>query len=231
MINWFKSSVQTVNWFIILCLIFSACKRDETIIPDFGYDYFPLTQGSWIIYDCDSVIYGLDVFTKTFQIREEVDTTFLDQEGKEAYRIVRSRRESATDNWTIQDVWLAYKDELFAERVEENKRIVKLAFPLKSNKTWDGNAKNAMESMEFEIDSIDFSFQTSSAFTSDSTLTVTQLLNQNIIQKFHKYEVYGKHIGLIYLRNDSLEFQTLNGSGDTTGVSFKMEMNSFFINE
>ena len=74
-----------------------------------------------------------------YQVKEELDSTFIDDTGNQAYRIERSRRNDTASFWTITDIWYCNLTSSTAEKVEENLRFIKLSFPMFKNKTWAGN--------------------------------------------------------------------------------------------
>jgi len=128
---------------LIIVILFSSCAdKEETIDLDAGYDYFPTEVGKWLIYQADSMVW--DKFKNTtyqvnFFIKEEVINEFTDSQGQTSVRIDRSYS-SDGNNWKKRDTWLATANENYAERVEENARFLKLAFPLLVGKQWKGNA-------------------------------------------------------------------------------------------
>ncbi|HKC68685.1 MAG TPA: hypothetical protein VKG26_10675, partial [Bacteroidia bacterium] len=71
-------------FFIVLALFFS-CKKDKAIPPpDLGYDYYPGTIKSYVIYDVDSIAYREpqgDTVKFKFQIKEVMDTLITDNQN------------------------------------------------------------------------------------------------------------------------------------------------------
>src|SRR4028119_2124332 len=53
-------------------------------------------------------------------------------------------------NWTIKDVWNYTKTNTTLELVEENIRITKLVFPVKTDATWNANAFNTQPELKYK---------------------------------------------------------------------------------
>src|SRR6187399_3339537 len=106
-----RNSFFSIVFISCVCmLIIFSCKKSS--YPPLAIDksYFPLVTGRYIIYDVDSLGYwGFKdtVVHHTYQIKEEVDSPYIDNEGNTAYKIIRSRREDESSPWTITDVWSA----------------------------------------------------------------------------------------------------------------------------
>lgn len=184
---------------LIVASVLVMCSKDDTAPYDVGYDYFPYSPGVWHHYDVDSTVW--DDFTgETYyynsQILEVVESYFTDQEGNKALRIERYFRNSDTSEWVISDVWYANLKPATAEKVEENVRFVKLAFPVRMNNTWNGNALNSLNSEEYEYEDIDVPLSISGMLY-DSTVTVLHQYNVNLIEEDIRYEVYARGVGMI----------------------------------
>lgn len=214
---------------VILVLFFSCKKKTETP-PDLGYSYFPGVIGSWIIYDVDSTYYdSVSNITTTikFQQKDSVESLITDNSGRATLRIERYKRyyDASTPYaqlpWNIADVITANMTASTAEIVEGNQRYIRLIFPPKLNKKWNGNASNAQDRWDYEYTSVNSS--TTLNATYDSTITVSQSgLNDPIINTQLSTEMYAKHIGLIYKR-----FQYLTLSPDTSGSEYTMTMSDY----
>ncbi len=188
-------------------LFFSACKKKTVGSVVLGYDYFPLENGSYIIYRLDSFYYndftgGIDTFT--FDVKEKVAGTFSDIEGRPTARIERFYRKSAAEAWIIKDVWTGNLTATTAEKTEENQRYIKIIFPAKKNSVWDGNRFNSLGQQNYKIESIDQPVQINS-IRFDSVLVVLHKADSNLIKKEIGREIFAKSIGLVYKRFVSLE--------------------------
>ena len=184
----------------VMVLSIVACKKDPEPRPYLGYNYFPLDEGKWIIYTVDSIVYN--EFTQStdtfkFELKEKTGSVFTDNAGNESRQIERYKRNSANEKWKLTDIWVSTLTEARAEKVEENVKFVKLVFPVKKSKTWDGNAFNNMEKWDYEYVTTHHS-QSINNIPFDSTLTVQQTASYNLIETKNYKEIYAANIGLIY---------------------------------
>ena len=183
----------------VLLLVFS-CKPNQDHPPvDVGYDYFPAQVGQWMHYDVDSTVW--DDFTGNMyqfnsQMLEVTESSFFTSDGLLHYRLERYYRKDDNSEWELKDVWHYTKTAYSAQRSEENVRYTKLAFPIKSNKVWDGNAFNYLPSETYSYADIHQSSLLGQSFY-DSTVTVWHKNNINLIEEDIRYEVYAKHVGMI----------------------------------
>lgn len=222
------------NLLLILLIFFAvqySCKKDSTLPPvDMGYDYFPTTQGKWIIYQVDSIHYN--DFTNTsdtfhFQIKEFIESKFLDGNSRQSERIERSSRIDNSQPWTLSNVWFSTLTNSRAERNEENIKYIKLTFPITVSSNWDANAFNTLEKQEcrykdlyktFFVDSLRF----------DSTITVQKDDFLTFIGRDFEKEVYAKHIGMIY--REAIHVEWDSNQKITKGVNYKYRIVSYGIN-
>lgn len=207
---------RTIGLCSLLCIVIWSCE--ESIAPplsDFGYNYFPLEQGREWVYQLDSVIYNdfeqrIDTFR--YQLKEVVGDTSRDNEGQLYYRINRYMRNDSSETWRFRNVWRAQVIDYQAHRIENNQRFIKLAFPPRLDKYWDGtvyiNADTTVSipggSINIYKDWDDFTYlgvdeweQIGNA-NFDSTLFVRQVDKENNIERRYSIEQYARGVGLIY---------------------------------
>lgn len=193
-------------WLILILGIvaYSCSKEEEIVVPDIGHDYAGLEVGKYVIYDVDSLFYDDNtgtIDTALYQIKEVVDSKYDDLEGDEAFKIIRYRKDSTT--WVIVDVWNSKITQTNFQKSEENIRYIKLIFPVKENKTWNGNSMNNLSNREYEYISVDNS-ETIGGNTLDDVLLVNQYEDLNLITQELFQEKYAKGIGMVYKRSMSL---------------------------
>lgn len=199
-----------------ILLIFFSCKKNSTEPLAIDLSYFPLVTGKYIIYDVDSFGYWAfsdSIIHSHYQIKEEVDSPFVDNTGNQAFKIIRSRRADENSGWAVTDIWTANLTDHTAEKVEENLRFIKLDFPVQLDRQWFGNSKIQTDSnlaflagWKYEYTSVDQPL-TLNGHSFDSTVSVTQFVDSNVIQQYIYREKYAKHVGLIYKYEDSLSTQ------------------------
>ncbi len=182
----------------------------DTLAPDpdkVGFNYFPLEIGEFRIYQVQKIKYSLFVPTDTaqYQLKEQVVDTFSTQ-NEINYILHRFSRDSSTDNWQLDSVWTARRTQNHAIVVENNIPFVKMVFPIRLNKVWDGNLFNASPPDEYQITDIGRSLVTP-AGTFVNNLTVFEnndpdtLIFQDIRQS-----IYALNVGLVYKNSSILDF-------------------------
>ncbi len=194
----------------VVCLAFLSCKKEQQQSPVYmGYDYFPNNVGHYVIYRCDSIIANpltpnvippFDTFH--YQVKEVIDSIYLNNQGQLTQRIVRYKRTDSTIPWsnilTIQKIWTGTLLTTMATRLEDNINYIKLVFPIKPSEQWNGNAMNTL--------ALPGSYQYTALNTPavingvrfDSTLTVMEVNNPSRIGNQYYYEQYAAGVGLVY---------------------------------
>lgn len=193
-------------------LLFSACSllfwcscTKETNAPpvDLQGDFYPLKVGSVYVYDVDSTAYSdfIDKCQGTsssykFQVKDSVADTFVGLTGDTSYRVERYRRNTPSDNWTIQQVYSRNKTVRAAEEFINNQRFVRLVFPPTQNTFWNGNSKNTIGKQEYIIEDGILPL-TVNSLTFDSTVTVKEIDEFNLIREDLVKSTYAKNVGLV----------------------------------
>lgn len=189
-------------FYISLVLVFNACKKDEFELHYQTVDkqYFSSLIGAYSIYDVHEVIY--DDFTNTvdtfdYQVMEFNESHFRDNLDRDAIRVDRYRRPDDTTAWTYLNTWYAVVGSQMVERVEDNKRLVKLSFPISAEAAWNANSFNTDNANnvfyvlmhdKYKLDNFKFDSVVSVESTSRINLTVERVFK----------EVYAKGIGLVF---------------------------------
>lgn len=208
---------KSVLILISVTLILFSCskKEEENLTPDIGSDYAGLEVGKWVVYNVDSITYDdfdSSIDTASYQIREVVDSKFLDLGDDEAFKIVRYRRDADTLAWNIIDIWSSKITATNFQKTEENIKYVKLIFPVKKSKTWNGNSMNNRSNLEYEYNYIDKS-ETLGGKSLSNVLRVIQGGEDgldNLINPTFFEEKYAKGIGMVYKRSTDKVRSALN---------------------
>lgn len=177
-----------------------ACKKQQDTEIIYGYEYFPIQKGHFVVYDV------LDIFhdealepahdTNRYQIKELIDEELIDNEGDTIQKIKRFWRQNDTSDWILQDVWTQKRTASTAEVVEENDRKIKMVFAIAYNRTWNGNALNNEAALTCYYEDIYEPFSLSN-FTFDSTVTVEKENFLSFIDYRRQYDVYARNVGKI----------------------------------
>ncbi len=196
---------------------FTSCSKDEPAEVDLGHDYFPLNIGHWIEYQVDSMrvrlVQGtvLDTTLYSYPLREVLVEDITDAEGRPAQRVIRYFRD-ANNTWLPKDVWWQARDNVRAERSEENLRRIKLVFPPRVGTEWNTNATNIEDEFGLEYGEVDQPFSVN-GLSFDKTVTVVGTFPNNIIETRNYLERYAKGVGMIQHEVDSISSEPNFGQG------------------
>ena len=227
---------KTFLFLLSTSIIFSySCTKNDILVSDLSqdYSYFPLQNGHWSEFEVDSIVhYDSDDYTEMdtaigvfhFFIREEIDSSFIDDENQKTYIIQRFRRDYDSLPWSFMNVWTATMNPYSAQRVEDNIRFVRLKFPITSQSHWPGNDYNFFNEEEYFYEDLYQPKQYGSLYF-DSTLTVIQNDFISYINRVYKKEVYGNHAGLLFKEIDSVNTKnTANGTIILNGLEYKFNI-------
>lgn len=210
----------------MVLLSFSACKKkvDYEAI-DLGYDYFPNKVGSYIIYEIDSTYYGIQVETYQYQIKEVLADLYLDDAGEPVVKVERYRRNFNSQPWILSQSWIQKKTGTTAERVENNRKFIKLEFPVAEGGTWHPNAYNNLPDWTATYKNVDLPVDIGLLEFGEG-LTVELRNVVNLVDQEVFYEVYAKGVGMIVRKNKDINFQGGVPSGydmEMRAISYSME--------
>jgi hypothetical protein len=131
---------------VVLATFVAACdnKYKDPDPQAMGYDYFPIEVGDYRVYDVMDIRFRDNRGdTSRFQLRERVDTSFVDQTGQLVYKIVRSTRPNDRSAWVDDSVMVVAKTERMVLLTKDNTKYVKMVFPVNGNKKWEMDAYNS----------------------------------------------------------------------------------------
>ncbi|MEX0811209.1 MAG: hypothetical protein WD048_03265 [Chitinophagales bacterium] len=221
---------------LVLFFIFSCSKKNSDYQPDYQYDYYPVDTGHYVIYQVDSITFDNNFNpprsdTNRYQIREYIESIFIDNEGREANRIERYVRKDSTQSWRIKNAWYSVLNQTSAERIEENLRFIKLVFPPDVGQTWRGNKFlkitpeiDYYEGWEYEITETGVP-ATVNGNTFSETLLVAHIDEENLIEKTFSEERYARGVGLIEREFLHLEKQNVSNPWSKPESGFILRMN------
>ncbi len=213
---------KTLALLFLSSVIIFSCKKDPvatTVNQD--QKYFPLQVGRSIVYTVDSIHFNdvtMTSDTTHFQLKEEISSSFYDSAGGETFMISRYRRMNDTLNWFETDEWSAMVNKSRAEKTEENLRFVKLIFPIADGISWSGNqyidTSNGLANYSgwvYRYSDV-HAGKILNGLSFDSTVTVTEYDNENLIEKDLEMEVYAKNFGLVYRIQQHVSKQDVSAS-------------------
>lgn len=204
----FLKSLFLLSWTLFML---SACETKTNVIEPkkFDDDYYPLHAGQSITYDVDSIVY--DDFTQTvdtynYQITDVIVSAFTDGAGKQAYRVERRYQENDTSE--IKKVQEFYVDNAQSniQMTIDNRRYLKISYPAKEGKSWDGNLYNSLDEQEYTFKDVGKG-NNINGHLFDETVTVVELDKENLIEKDYVAAVYARHTGLVYWVDNNLNYK------------------------
>lgn len=199
---------------LLMFIIATACNNNNDEQPvDTGRAYFPLFVGMERVYTIDSLAYDnnagiTQIDTFRYLYREVVTEIITNGAGEEQFVVSRFYTDTPGGVWRVANRYTAQLTELHAIVTEENRPVVKIAFPAELNKNWNGNLFNNLGLQRFRITEIHRSFN-----QYDKTLNVLQQNDSNAIEVIRRNERYAENIGLVLLRYDSLNTQVAGTRG------------------
>ena len=186
-----------------------------------GYNYFPDDAGRYVIYNVDSTYYDDAADSSRnyrFQLKEKIESVYTDNQNRPAIRLERYIKlydpavPYSAMSWQLRNVWAENRTVSTAEKVEDNVRYIKLAFPVKENQVWDGNAQNINGAQNYSYLFYDLP-RTLGGMHFDSVLQVNQRNESSIINQVYYEEKYARNTGLVYKRVINVDSQPPNYTG------------------
>lgn len=215
-----KKNVFIPLFICVIAFVQLSCKKETEVLSLASYNaYYPLQVGKMFVYRCDSTVpccFNANLIIKSYLVKDTVESTFNDNEGRFSYRIFRYLRDTAElTPWTFAYTFYATPTGNNVEYVEDNFRFIKLQNPVANNISWKGNRYINTSSFDYlYLDNWDYSYQNidnkfvTRGITYDSTVTISQVdefdpdgpfdPNLSYQQRNFSTEVYAKGIGLVY---------------------------------
>ena len=228
-------------------LFLSSCKKeDDNFTTASINDYYPLQVGKYITYNLDSTVFvnfGERDTVISYQVQDKVDAQVTDNNGKPAYRILRSIRKDANQQWSANNTFMVIPTDNSVEFIENNLRYIKLKLPVTQGFSWKGNAYIDATSINSEVrylDDWDYTYDSLNIplnlgnTTIDSTITVAQkdeFLGQDpnepstqYAEKNYGVEKYAKGIGLVFKEFIHWEYQGAQPDRDGYYVGYGVKL-------
>lgn len=234
-------------------VLMTACEPE--FIPasqaEVEMDFVPLDSLTTWEYRMDSIIFdneGLTVDTFVSYRQERLAGVFTDSEGKEAHRLIISKKVDWNDEYKETDLWTTQINDAGFQRKEENLNFVKLIFPVVLGETWDGNQfldttkvfvageeLRMYTNWKYEYDSRHDSMTVRGEVFND-VLRVFQANNTNALHRRYSVEHYAKGVGLIRRDMEILDTQCIDPACETIpwqdkaekGFILKQELINYF---
>lgn len=193
-------------FFSILMLGIFSCSKEVEEPQDMGYDYFPVEQGLYSIYQVRAIIWDdndQSVDTTYYQIKTVIDTIFTDNLGRKSYKWNRYYKTDTTD-WKYEHTYAITKTTDRLETVEGNSRYLRLAFPVRTANSWDENAYNTEDQMIAKYIDTDVSKKlVNSSFEKCAIIILED--NSSLINEYYQEEIYARGVGMVQKINTHLK--------------------------
>lgn len=212
------------------CLIAPGCVPDNEVSIPSGKQYFPLQVGDYRVYHVEETLITPFNVEEDFvyDLKTVITDSFPNAEGNYSYIITRFKRMDANAPWESLDTWVARANGQELVVSEGNILYVKLTFPIKSNKEWNANAYNNLETNElceattnviscdvYSIENFPINFETTGGLTFDNALEVIENDDPDVlIEHDVRKSIYAYNVGLIYKEVVLLKYCT---AGDCYG--------------
>lgn len=221
---------------VVLSAFVAGCesKYKDPDPQAMGYDYYPLEIGQYRVYNVEETFYFGEIPSRlNYQLRERVDTSFIDQTGQEVYKIVRSKRPDANAAWLDDSVMTVVKTSTMVLLTKDNTKYVKLVFPVKNGLEFVGDLYNSWQVAGGSVNKIRnnkevYTFESvgESYLLNDQNYPVTAKVLQNFrsLGTIHddRFEVYAEGIGLVHRVSDRLNYEDCQGGvGCVDGFKIK----------
>jgi hypothetical protein len=190
----------------ILLVSLLACSKKKTVNAGSpGLDYYPTSEGKFVVYDVDSTIYTdlpVDTIYYRYRIKEKIADSFTDNEGQPATRLERYIKKFnplvSYDSipWILKEVWLVNAGKKNIQVAENNIRYTKLIFPVVEKAVWNGNAYNTKGEWLYTYEFTDKK-ETINKQALEKVLQVTQKDFRTLISYQRYTEKYAAGIGLV----------------------------------
>jgi len=222
---------SSIKYLFLLFIL--GCQNNGTEIDEslLGLNYYPVEVGLYRIFDVESINYNLSGIPDTinYQLKEVYSEEFEDLEGGLSYKLERYKRDSLSDDWVIDSVWVARKDIQTATQVENNIPLIKLSFPIEENRIWDANSLNANEPDEYQLIDVNqpVTLKDTVEFPKTSTVIQEETLDNILFRNIRK-EIFAEGVGLIYkqltLLNFCADVDCLGQDIIESGIDYKQEL-------
>jgi hypothetical protein len=203
-----------------MAFVISSCKDKKEEEPvDVTYNYFPVKTGSEWVYQVDSLVYDdntgqTTIDTFTYKYKEVAGEAISASE----FLLHRYYMPPSSTEWEQSNTWVICLDHFMGAKIQENTKYVKLQFPVKEGKTWNGNLFNSQGEEPYEAASFDQPY-----LEYPRTVKIKHYEEENKIEEIRRYEIYARDIGMISAVSDSLNTQVKG----TRGFRFSLTLLSY----
>ncbi|WP_304068580.1 hypothetical protein [Pedobacter glucosidilyticus] len=207
-----KKLGQVILTFLVILSL--SCTKEKNAVPkSFQYEYYPLAKSKVWVYDVDSTHYNNfnnSVTNFQFQIKDSIADFFIGLSGDTIFRLERYKKENNSNTWVFQKTIARSKSIRAAEETLDNQTFVRLIFPPEFGAQWNGNSRNNIGEQSYTITDFEVAKEVNGT-NYPTTLSITQIDENNLIEEDFAIETYAKDIGLIYKEVKKIEKDISSG--------------------
>lgn len=224
---------------VALAALLGSCRHETVAVPN-DAEYYPVAVGTYRTYAVvDSAWASGKVTVSQYQVRERVSEQFADAAGQPAYRLVRSRRVSASAAWADDSALVVQPLPRAVLLTKGNVRTVELLLPPQAGKSWNRTAFTVNGQAGIYSDVVDtittlnrhYGPAVNAAYTVpaaagapaktyDATLTVADIqpvgLNDRLLRQSGYQQVFARGTGPVLRRRYYYETFTKASNGAET---------------
>ncbi len=202
-----KRALQYLISLLLLGSFFQACDTDQELVDPIPQhkDYVNLSTGSVRVYEVDSFFYNK--FQKTIDTFQYIVRETVGEEiDSNRYRMQRQMDSTSENIKADPSLYSAKMKKSQYEVFRNNQRLVKMTFPVKAGKSWNGNAFNNLLAADFRYKNVHQPYS-NKHYDFDSTVTVVEKDSGNRIEQKTRKVVYAKDVGMVYKEELNLRFE------------------------
>lgn len=200
---------------ILIIFLAGACKKDKGTV-DLGYDYFPMEEGMFVLYDVQEIFHDKDLIPKhdtlRYKLKRRIGEVVLDNKGRKARKFFLTKYDALSGEVLDKRVWTRIIENGKGEIIEENQRKIRMIFAVKKEKEWDVNAFNTQGKELAYYEDVNTERWLSN-YHFDETAKILYEDFLSLVDYRKKHEVYAKGVGLVQRSFKDLainNFDTLN---------------------
>ncbi len=208
-----------------------ACDNTIDLIQPHTWDIFPVEEGaSRVTLRIDSTYNTSGGVEDKYYKQETYSNLEEDLTGRQIRRILVDRSDvelGQTYQWERDRVWGVFvpdsvNGDYYIERIEENKKIRILKFPVLEGVKWNGNLLNQDDPEPYEYVVTDTSVTVMAGTFDQCVMVVNKDERGSFIQKTYAYEIYAPGIGLIK-KFDQTKFFDKPGNAFNEAASYVIQ--------
>ncbi len=211
--------------------LLAACTDTLDLIQPHTWEILPVVEGgSRITLRIDSTWDTSGGIEDKYYKRETIGNTEEDLTGRPVRRLLVDRSEydlGTSFQWTQDRVWALFvpdsaNGDYYAERVEENRRILILKFPVLEGISWNGNLYNQDREQIYTYLRTDTTVTVQAGTFENCVVVVNKDERASLIQDTYAYEVYAPGVGLIK-KYDRTKFYDRPNGGFNESASYVIQ--------